>query len=256
MSDNANPESPWQGGPSPRSAETLIFVPVFNQRRELPGVLAEIGALVSEEIQFLIVNNGSSDGSEELIHQSRLTYLDVPRNRGVGYSYMLALDWALSREYEIFGTMASNGKMRPDEVPRLLRPIRAGEADYVSGSRFLEGGAFPNLPTFRRASIPFVNLIAFLTTGRRLTDATNGFRAFRLSWMRRAAFDWHAQSLWTYGLEYYLYAKFLRGDAVCVEVPSTMQYPETGPYTKIRPGSDWWAMIRPWFAALGGRGFE
>ena len=79
-----------------------------------------------------------------MVHTSGFPYLDVPRNRGVGYSYMLALDWALEHGYEVFGTMASNGKMLPSEMPRLLGPVLRGEADYVTGSRFLKGGGSPN----------------------------------------------------------------------------------------------------------------
>ena len=160
--------------------KSVFFLPVFNQVRELPTVLDELRASGPACDTVLLVNNGSSDGSEELVHASGFPYLDVPRNRGVGYSYMLALDWALERGFEVFGTMASNGKMLPAEMPRLLEPVLRGEADYVTGSRFLHGGGSPNLPAFRRWSIPLVNLFVRAWTGASLTDATCGYRAYRL----------------------------------------------------------------------------
>lgn len=231
--------------------KALIYIPVFNQIAELPRVLDEIAAEKFGDVDFLLVNNGSSDGSEDLIRNAGHPYLDLARNRGVGHSYIEALDWALPREYAFFGAMAGNGKMLASEVPRLLEPLRDGRADYVTGSRFLSGGASPNLPSFRRNTIPVVNRIVWLTTGQRVTDATNGFRAFRLDLMRRATFDWHAEWMYTYGFEYFLYAKALRAKNVrCIEVPTTMRYPPKGQrYSKIRPGRDWVAMLQPWVRA-------
>jgi dolichol-phosphate mannosyltransferase len=176
----------------------------------------------------------------------------------VGHSYMRALDWALERGFDLFGTMAANGKMLPVEMPRLLDPLYRGQADYVTGSRFLEGGQSPNLPTFRRSAIPMVNRFVRLLTGARLTDATCGYRAFRLELLRRALFDWHAEWLYTYGLEYYIYAKVvLDGRTRWTEVPVTMRYPAEGRYSKIRAGRDWYAMLKPWLVArLEARGFR
>ncbi|HEY0513842.1 MAG TPA: glycosyltransferase family 2 protein [Thermoanaerobaculia bacterium] len=238
--------------------KVLFFAPVFNQVRELPRVLAEFRESAPPGVELLLVNNGSSDGSEALIRESGHPCIDLPRNLGVGYAYICAIDWALERGYEIFGAMAANGKMLPAEIPRLLAPILAGEADYVNGSRFLPGGGSPNLPGFRRRSIPLVNLFVRAVTGVTLSDATCGFRAFRLDLLRRAEFDWRAPWLHTYGFEYYVYAKVLLDRRLRrVEVPVTMRYPEAGRYSKIRPGRDWYAMLRPWLAArLDGKGFR
>jgi len=76
--------------------------------------------------------------------------------------------------------------------------------------------------------------------------------------VRRADFDWRAPWLASYGLEYYLYAKVLRDRRLrWLERPVTMRYPAAGRYSKIRPGRDWWAMLRPWLRArLDGRGFR
>lgn len=236
----------------------LFFAPVFNQARELPRVLAEFREAATPGVELLLVNNGSSDGSEVLVRESGHPFIDLPRNLGVGYGYMRAIDWALERGYEVFGAMAANGKMLPSEIPRLLAPIREGRANYVNGSRFLAGGGSPHLPEFRRRSIPMVNVFVRLATGARLSDATCGFRAFRLDLLRRAEFDWHAPWLHTYGFEYYLYAKVLLDRTIAwTEVPVTMRYPGAGRYSKIRPGRDWYAMLKPWLRArLDGRGFR
>lgn len=234
-----------------------MFLPIYNQINELPRVIDEIRHEGPADVDFLLCDNGSTDGSSQLIAESRLPTISVAENQGIGHSYRLALEWASARDYQIFGTMAGNGKMLAREVPRLIQPLRAGAAHYVTGSRFLHGGDYPNLPGFRRLAIPMVNVFVWLMTGRKVTDSTNGFRAFRLDLLEAHDFDFKAPWIRTYGLEYYLYAKALLDDrVVCIEVPSTMRYPEQGQYSKIRPGTDWLAMLRPWWRArFDGKGF-
>jgi glycosyltransferase involved in cell wall biosynthesis len=238
--------------------KSVYFMPVYNQIEELPGVLEELQRSPLACDTLLIVNNGCDDGSEKLIHTSGYEYLDIPRNLGVGYSYIVAIDWALRNGYELFGTIASNGKMLPSEMAAVMEPVLSGQADYVTGSRFLPGGSSPNLPTFRRTSIPMVNQFVRLLTGQNLSDATCGYRAFRLSIMRHAEFDWHRPWLFTYGFEYYLYAKVLLDPRLrWAEVPVTMRYPPAGRrYSKIKPFKGWYEMLKPFVVArFDGTGF-
>jgi dolichol-phosphate mannosyltransferase len=231
--------------------KTVLFIPVFNQIREFPKVLEELRATTLPCDTVLLVNNGSSDGSETLVRQSGYEYIDLPENLGVGHSFIKATDWALERGYDTFAVIASNGKMLPSELHRVLEPISSGKADYVTGSRFLPGGEFPNAPAFRRLSIPMVNLFVWLLYGVKLTDATCGYKAYKLELFNRAAFDWRSSSLDTYGFEYYLYGKILRDRSIrSVEVPITMRYPGgKAPYSKIKPFKGWYQMLKPWVIA-------
>jgi hypothetical protein len=96
-----------------------------------------------------------------------------------------------------------------------------------------------------------VNLFVWLLYGVRLTDATCGYKAYRLELFRRATFDWRSSSLDTYGFEYYLYGKILRDSTIrSVEVPITMRYPGgKAPYSKIKPFKGWYHMLKPWVIA-------
>lgn len=238
--------------------KSVYFMPVYNQVEELPLVLEELKQAPLACDTLLVVNNGCDDGSEKLIHSSGYEYIDIPKNLGVGYSYIVAIDWALKNGYELFGTIASNGKMLPSEMARVMEPVISRKADYVTGSRFLPGGAYPNLPAFRQKSIPMVNQFVRCLTGHRLSDATCGYRAFRLAIMKHANFNWHRTWLYTYGFEYYLYAKVLLDPRLrCAEVPVTMRYPPSGKrYSKIKPFKGWYEMLKPFvIARFDGRGF-
>ncbi len=238
--------------------KSMMYMPIYNQMQEFPRVLDELKSVDLPCDTLLIVNNGSDDGCEKLVRKSGYPYIELKENRGVGFSNMIALDWALERGYEVFGTMASNGKMLPAEMHRLYAPVFAGEVDYTTGSRYMTDGSSPNLPTFRRNAIPLVNVFVKMFTGKTVTDATCGYRAYKIDIIRSANFNWHSPWLYTYAFEYYLYAKVLNAKRFrCCEVPVTMRYPKTGPYSKIPPFKGWYAMLKPWVVAcFDGKGFH
>lgn len=240
--------------------KVLLWIPVYNQIEDFPKLLEEIKSVPAPAwSQILLINNGSSDGSEEYVRNAGHPFLDIPKNLGVGYSYMRAIEWGLEHNFDIISCIASNGKMLPGELHRLVDPIVKHEADYVTGSRYLEGGESPNLPLFRRIAIPAVNLMTSILARRKVSDATCGYRAFRLDLIRYAEFDWHSDRMHTYGFEYYLFAKALYNKSIrCLQVPVTMRYPDRKrSYSKIRPFRDWFAMLRPWIIArLDGKNFH
>jgi hypothetical protein len=64
---------------------------LFNQAQEFPKFSEELKSLDFPCDQVLLINNGSSDGSEVMVREAGYPYLDIPKNRGVGYSYILAV---------------------------------------------------------------------------------------------------------------------------------------------------------------------
>jgi dolichol-phosphate mannosyltransferase len=143
--------------------------------------------------------------------------------------------------------------MLPEEIPQLLHPILNEDYDYVQGSRYLEGGASPNLPLFRHVGIRLFTRIVNLITGFKGTDVTCGFRAWRLKIVDSPEVNIDQEWLGQYEMEYYLHYNALRGGYRVCEVPVSMVYPpEKRGYSKIKPFTGWWSMIRPWvFLGLG-----
>lgn len=237
--------------PSPDRSRVLAMFPFLNEAPKLEAMARRLRPGLVDA--YLGVNNGSKDNGAEILRSQGIPVIDQPK-RGVGSCIRSAVHYARENGYEVLVVMAGNDKDDPEEIPLLLEPIRTGRADYVQGSRFLAGGSSPNLPFFRWAAIKLLSILFRIFSGTACTDLTNGFRAYKLSILADTRVDIEQSWLDAYEFEYYVHWKvFQLGYRIC-EVPVTKTYPSAKgvPYTKIKPVTDWWKMLRPFvLLALG-----
>ena len=104
------------------------------------------------------------------------------------------------------------------------------------------------MPRYRRMATRLHPWFMSLFCGKKLTESTNGFRAFRLALLDDARIRIDQRWLDAYGLEVYLLWKAIRLGYQHCEVPCTKTYPAraTG-FTKMRPIIGWWSILRPVF---------
>ena len=194
----------------------------------------------------LVVDDGSTDGTAEMLGASGFTFLRHERNQGLGAAIKSGIAQGLANGYEAVVVMAGNGKDNPAEIPRLIEAL-AG-CDYVQGSRFRPGGSHHNLPVGRHLMIRVHAILVRLLTGFAGTDAVNGFRAYWLALFRDPRIDVWQEWLDRYEFESYLHFKVLTLGYGVREVPVSKTYPRPRPglrYSHIRPVVDWWKILRP-----------
>jgi len=215
---------------------------------------SKIGAVVSrfnraDVTDVLVVDDGSTDRTPDAAREAGAEVLSLDKRGGVGNAIRRAIHYARENAYDILVIVAGNDKDRPQEIPRLTKPIIDDGYDFVQGSRYLPGGEFGNMPFYRQLATRYMHPLLFsLAAGRRVTDSTNGFRAFRPEIIDYPGIDIGQRWLDTYELEVYLYYKVIKLGLRAREVPVTKIYPEHAlGYTKMRPFTGWWKMLRPIF---------
>jgi dolichol-phosphate mannosyltransferase len=230
----------------------LVAVFAYNEGVKIIRTLRKFPQ--KRDYDLLIVDDGSDDNSLADIQEFDATVFRHEKNLGIGASIRDMLKYALAHEYDIAVITAGNNKDDPSEIPRLLEPIIQDSYDFIQGSRYLSGGSFGNMPFYRRIATQYVHPMLFSFISRRkITDSTNGFRAIRLSILDNPEIDINQDWLDQYELEPYLFYKAIKSGYNVKEVPVTKIYPqkELG-YTKMKPFTGWWSILRPLFLlALG-----
>jgi dolichol-phosphate mannosyltransferase len=222
----------------------LAMFPFYNEEVHIAEMVPRLHDGLVDKI--IAINNRSTDSGPEILRQGGIEMLDEPV-AGIGACIRMAIEYARKNEYDILVVMAGNNKDNPEEIPMLLEPIVQGRADYVQGSRFMSGGSSANLPLFRLIAIRLLSAVFRVYSGTKCTDLTNGFRAYKVALFDNPEFRIEQSWLNTYEFEYYVHWKVLQCKYRLVEVPVSKTYPaaKNVPYTKVRPFSGWWQMLRP-----------
>lgn len=152
-----------------------VVIPAHNEGRSIAGVLRRIGEVVPDAA-VVVINDGSRDDTAERAVELGATVISLPFNMGYGAALHTGLMWALRKQMRAAVTMDADGQHEPSDIPRLLAPVLAGDADITLGSRYLPESRCYRVSGLRRAaSWGFAALLSFLT-GKKLTDTTTGFQ--------------------------------------------------------------------------------
>ena len=229
-----------------KPARVLCIAPAWNEEHRIGPVVQAVPRDVVDEV--VIVDDGSTDSTRERAASAGATVLAQGQNRGVGAAIRRGIDHALSGGFDVAVIISGSGKTPPEQIPKLLAALTEQNAELAQGSRYASGSAFGGMPLLRRVGTRGYSFLFSLFAGRRVTDASSGFRAIRLSLFEDRRIDLWQPWLDTYELEPYLLYQAIRLGHKVVEVPVTIWYPPPvagRSYTKMRAWIDWYRIFRP-----------
>ena len=167
----------------------ICVVPVYNEDKRLQVLLEEINYVkkLHKNLDFVIFDNGSNDNSTKIISNYNIKNFKFKKNYGVGYALISGLKYAINNNYDAVIHLAGNGKMNPEQINKVIRPIRKYNCDFVSGSRFLIKGGIKNTPYYTLLKNSFILIsTVLLNLSRTLLNLL--LPLLRLLWVMSSVF--------------------------------------------------------------------
>jgi glycosyltransferase involved in cell wall biosynthesis len=160
-----------------------VVVPAYNEEKLIGKVLKTVPTFVDH---LVVVDDASKDRTADLVREyqkddSRVVFLQLKKNQGVGGAIVAGYKWARDHEIEISVVMAGDAQMDPHDLPRLLDPIVNGETDYSKGNRLFTGKAWRIIPKTRYLGNAVLSFLTKIASGYwHIADSQSGYTAVTL----------------------------------------------------------------------------
>ena len=155
----------------------IAILPAHNEEGSVGRVIDEIRA-ADPTFDVVVVDDGSTDRTVAVAREKGAAVVSLPFNLGIGGAMQTGFRYAFEHGYDIAVQIDSDGQHDPTELPKILGPVLAGEADLAVGSRFLgEARGHYRAPLMRRLGIQIFASVVSLLIRQKVTDTTSGFRA-------------------------------------------------------------------------------
>ena len=153
----------------------FVVVPAYNECRVIRDTLQP---LIEMGYSVVVVDDASTDATVAALEGLHVHILRHRINRGQGAAAQTGMSYALAQGARYIVHFDADGQHRAQDIPVLLAPLLAGQADVVLGSRFMRRADRAAVPRARRLLLRCAVIFNGLLTGMWLTDAHNGLRAF------------------------------------------------------------------------------
>ena len=159
-------------------APLAIVIPAYNEEPTVAGVIEEIPReAAGMKLEVIVVVDGARDATASKAAGAGALVCDVPVNRGQGAALKLGYWLARARGAKVIATIDADGQYEPEELGRVVEPILANKADFVSGSRRL--GAEMTTDRVRHLGVLVFGALISVLVRHRITDPACGIRAMR-----------------------------------------------------------------------------
>lgn len=230
------------------TGRSVVLIPTYNEAANILLVVQAVLGL-SEDISMLVIDDGSSDGTAELVHDMRAQYpdrvdiLERESKLGLGTAYLAGFNYALENGFDYICEMDADFSHNPSDLPQLIAPIRNGNADLTVGSRYINGVRVMNWPLSRLILSYGAGIYTRFITRLPVHDVTAGFKCYHRKVLE--AVDLHKVKSNGYSFQIEMKYRAWRKGFRLMEVPIVFTERTEG-QSKMSKKIVWEAMHKVW----------
>lgn len=155
----------------------LLIIPAYNEQENILKTVNKIKEY-SNELDYIVINDGSTDNTEQILTQNNINHIKLVNNLGIGGAVQTGYKYAYENNYDIAIQFDGDGQHDVTFVSKICQPLIDGQADMCIGTRYLDKSSSKFQSTFmRRLGANIISVFIKLMTGTKITDPTSGFRA-------------------------------------------------------------------------------
>src|SRR6188768_1367807 len=176
----------------------IVQIPCFDEEATLPATIADIPRRIEgiDEVELLVVDDGSTDRTVEVAREHGVEHVvRLTNNKGLAAGFQAGLDACLKLGADIVVNTDADNQYSGADIPKLVAPILAGEADIVVGDR--QVSRIEHFSGAKKALQRLGSWVVRRLSGTEIADTTSGFRAYN----REAALGLLVVANFTYTLE-------------------------------------------------------
>ncbi|MBR6126156.1 glycosyltransferase family 2 protein [bacterium] len=168
----------------------IIQIPCFNEGVNLAQTLRDLPKQISgiDEIEVLVINDGSTDNSAEIAQDFGAKVLDIKQNKGLANAFRMGLQESLRLGADIIVNTDADNQYNASDIEKLVTPILTGDAEMVVGARDIL--SIKEFSPLKKLLQKLGSAVLRLLSDTKVQDAPSGFRAFsKESAIRLNVFD-------------------------------------------------------------------
>lgn len=163
----------------------LIIIPAYNEEKSIVGVVEQLKTQFPQ-YDYVVVNDGSTDGTRKVCVENDINLLDLPVNLGLAGAIKSGMKYANFYGYDYAVQIDGDGQHQPKYIKDMLECMEKTGADIVIGSRFkTEKKPF----TARMIGSQMITYAIKITTGKHIGDVTSGMRLFNKKMIKRFGYE-------------------------------------------------------------------
>lgn len=160
--------------------KVLVIIPAYNEELNIKNTckkLEKIKDNLDFELDYIVINDGSADNTEQVCIDNKLPMISLVHNLGIGGAVQTGYKYALKNNYDIAIQFDGDGQHDANYIKDLVEPIINNDAQMTIGSRYISELSEFKSTKIRQLGITILSFILKLTTGKKIYDMTSGFRA-------------------------------------------------------------------------------
>lgn len=157
--------------------KVLVIIPAYNEEKNILKTVNNLKEIkLDHELDYVIINDGSTDQTKKICEENHLNMIDLPFNLGIGGAVQTGYKYAYYHNYDIAIQFDGDGQHDGNYIKDLISEIEKGN-NVAIGSRFISELSTFKSSKMRRLGKDILSFLIKLVTGKKIYDPTSGFRA-------------------------------------------------------------------------------